>query len=155
SEMPHRTVLPRSDGSQGHARGALADDDRRRHEDHELASGLRGLFLLEEPAYHRDVAEVRDLAYGVAREVLGDAADDEPVALLDQDLSLRFALVDDRDADADAKGDGISARVVLHHHEHLDLVDDLVAHLLPEHARQDIELEHGLLELDLCPGRTH
>src|SRR5262249_57929467 len=126
-----------------------------RHEDAERASGLGGLFLLEEPAYHRDVAEDRDLTYGVAREVLGDAADDEPVALLDQDLSLRFALVDDRDADADAKGDGISARVVLHHHEHLDLVDDLVAHLFPEHARQDIELEHGLLELDLCPGRAH
>src|SRR5215475_3719051 len=106
--MPHRTVLPGSDGSQGHARVALANDDRRRHEDHELAAGLGGLLLLEEPADHRDVAEDRDLAHGIAREVLGDSADDEPVALLDQDLGLRLALVDDGDADADAERDGIS-----------------------------------------------
>src|SRR5215472_8034374 len=109
--MPHRTVLFRSDRSQGHARGALAADDRRGHEYHELAPRLADLLLLEEPAKDGDVAEDRDLAHGVAREILGDSADDKPVALLDQDLGLRLALVDDRDGDADAEGDGVSARV--------------------------------------------
>src|SRR5499433_3504111 len=48
--MPHRTVLFRSDRSQGHARGALAGDDRRGQEEHELVRGLADLLLLEEPA---------------------------------------------------------------------------------------------------------
>src|SRR5215813_8798640 len=153
--MPHRTVLPRSDGSQGHARGALADDDRRRHEDHELASGLADLLLLEEPAQDGDVAEDWDLAHGVARFVLGHTADDEAVARLDQDLGFRLALVDGRDGYTSANVDGGSARVVLYQHEHLDLVDHRVANLLPEHARHDVELEHRFLELDLRSRRAH
>src|SRR5215510_8269245 len=153
--MPHRTVLFRSDRSQGHARGALAGDDRRGHEYHELAPGLADFLLLEEPAKDGDVAEDRNLAHGTVRNVLGDPADDEAVARLDQDLGLRLALVDGWDGDASADVDGKSPRVVLHEHDHLDLVDHRIADLLPEHARHDIELEHRLLELDLRPGRAH
>src|SRR5215467_11302752 len=153
--MPHRTVLFRSDRSQGHARGALAGDDRRGQEEHELVRGLADLLLLEEPAKDGDVTEDRDLAYAVDRLVVGDSADDEPVARLDQDLRLRLALVDGWDGDAATDVDGQSPRVVLHQHDHLDLVDHRVADLLPEHARHDVELEHRLLELDLRPGRAH
>src|SRR5215467_3970173 len=153
--MPHRTVLFRSDRSQGHARGALAGDDRRGQEEHELVRGLADLLLLEEPAKDRDVTEDRDLAYAVDRLVVGDSADDEAVARFDQDLGLRLALVDGGDGDAAADVDGQSARVVFHEHDHLDLVDHGIADLLPEHARHDIELEHRLLELDLRAGRAH
>src|SRR6266508_2523101 len=147
--MPHRTVLPGGNRSQADARASLSDDEGRGDEDDELAAGLAVLLLLEEPADDGDIAEDRHLAHVRGRQPLGDAADDEAVAVFDQDLGLRLTLVDDRHAYAYAQRDVIPAGVVLHEDDHLDLGDDVGTDLLPDHGGQDIELEPCLLELDL------
>src|SRR5882724_361044 len=153
--MPHRTVLPGGDGSQVDARASLSDDERRGDEDDELAAGLAVLLLLEEPADDGDIAEDRHLADVQRGQPLGDAADDEAVAVFDQDLGFRLTLVDDRHAYAYTQRDIVPTGVVLHEYDHLDLGDDVGTDLLPDHGGEDIELEHRLLELDLGTRRAH
>src|SRR5229473_1186184 len=149
---PPTSPLPRSDRRQGHAGAALAQQDRRRDEYHELPPDLVVLFLLEEPAEDRDIAKERYLAHRGRGHARRDAADDQAVAFLDEHLGFRLAPVDGRYA----RRDDVASGVVLHDDEHLDLgEDDLVADLLPDHGRRHFELEHRLLELDLRASRAN
>src|SRR5262245_30015978 len=59
-------------------------ENRRGEEDHELAPRLEVLLLLEGPAEEGDVAEDRYLAHRVLVHRLGDASDDEALALVEQ-----------------------------------------------------------------------
>src|SRR5881409_1503222 len=70
--------------------------DRGRDEHDQLtARGLRGR-LLEQPPDDGNIAEERDLPRLVLVQVRRDAADDQTLTFLDQDLGFRLALVDDR-----------------------------------------------------------
>src|SRR5437660_820294 len=124
--------------------------DRRRDEHDELAArGLRGR-RLEQPSEDGNVAEQRKLPHLVGIEVRRHAADDQTLAFLDENLGLRLTLVDDRRGPrGGAEVDGrVASRVVLDRDLHLDLGD--VA--FPNDGRDDVEPEHGFLELDLRTG---
>src|SRR5207253_4814020 len=124
--------------------------DRRRDEHDELAArGLRGR-RLEQPSEDGNVAEQRKLPHLVGVEVRRHAADDQTLAFLDENLGLRLTLVDDRRGPrGGAEVDGrVASRVVLDRDLHLDLGD--VA--FPNDGRDDVEPEHGFLELDLRTG---
>src|SRR5438445_3663242 len=124
--------------------------DRRRDEHDELAArGLRGR-RLEQPSEDGNVAEQRKLPHLVGIEVRRHAADDQTLAFLDENLGLRLTLVDDRRGPrGGAEVDGrVASRVVLDRDLHLDLGD--VA--FPNDGRDNVEPEHGFLELDLRTG---
>src|SRR2546425_520381 len=132
-------------------RGAVdRPQDGRRHEDDQLSASLGLLLLLEEPAEQRDIAEDRYLADGGYVGRGGDAANDEVIALLDEDLSFRLALVDRGGLSGAAEVHGVAARVVLDDDDQLDLGD--VA--FPDDRRGHLELQERFLELDLSPRRA-
>src|SRR5947209_4487189 len=94
----------------------VATDHARCHEDDQLAVRVRlRLLRLEQPADDRDVAEQRHLAHALDVGPLGDPADDEGVAFLDEDQRVRAPLVDAGDEAAGARVDVRALRVVLDH----------------------------------------
>src|SRR5438105_1226179 len=125
-------------------------EDRRRDEHDQLtARGLRGR-LLEQPPDDGNIAEERDLPRLVLVQVRRDAADDQTLTFLDQDLGFRLALVDDRrGAGGGTEVHGrVAARVVLDRDLHLDPGDVAFAY----DGRNHFEHQHRFLELDLRTG---
>src|SRR2546422_6227726 len=134
----------------------LGGPERGLYEDYQFAVRAgRPRFRLEEPAEERNVAEERHLLDGLHHVLLADATDRQGLTLVDDDLRYGRALVDGRDKRGDSAGrrlqDILTPRVVLDVDDHLDPGD--VA--LPDDGRRHVELEQGLLELDLGARRAH
>src|SRR5207245_10143611 len=107
-----------------YAGGGVATDNARGPEVDRLAVRVRPhLLRLDQPADDGDVAEQRHLAPALDVGPLGDPADDEGVAFLDEDQRVRAPLVDAGDEAAGARVDVRALRVVLDHDQQLDAVD--------------------------------